>query len=214
MSVAVQSDSLSRGLTAIDFHNPANQNILLDPTAETSSQNGGDASSSDSRQVAGTATSSPPMPHHPEAFSSASTSASPSPVKSNQRKNWFSRQVTAVERPEAIAEPDLKTALKVGPQTSQDLTTEPRNQAPRRPIETTLKSLDEHTKGKAFNRHKRQVAFAAPYPDSGVVINEVPKGWREWLLPAGPLGFNSWQGWYMLLFHTIGATVISGGVNL
>ncbi|KDN52287.1 hypothetical protein K437DRAFT_26939 [Tilletiaria anomala UBC 951] len=120
---------------------------------------------------------------------------------------------SAVER----SRPDL--VLKEVPQPAQDIPHKPRNKAPRRAIEYTLKNADPHVRSNPFRRHARQLAFAAPYPDSGVVLSRADegesgtrRGWRAWKLP-GPLSFDTWQGWYLVLFHCIGATIISGAVN-
>ncbi len=107
----------------------------------------------------------------------------------------------------------LELALQKGPQQAQfDASTKPRSKAPRRSIELGLRQLKKD--GKADGKGKgRAVPFGAPYPDSGVVLEHGNRSWREWI-PPGPLSFGTWQGWYLLLFHAVGATIISGAANL
>lgn len=89
---------------------------------------------------------------------------------------------------------------------------EPRRSISKRPEEFDLRARDPHTgthfKSKGIHR---EVAFAAPYSKSGVVLRE-PAKWKHWMIP-GPLTLGHGQWWYLTVGQSFLAAVISGAAN-
>ncbi|PWN25567.1 hypothetical protein BDZ90DRAFT_234011 [Jaminaea rosea] len=91
---------------------------------------------------------------------------------------------------------------------------EPRRSIRRRPFESTLASHDPHLPHEKWYKRAeapRNLAFAAPYPSSGVVLTQ-PSRWRDWLIP-GPIALGRGQFWYLLIGQSLIAAVISGAIN-
>lgn len=74
----------------------------------------------------------------------------------------------------------------------------PRRGAPKRPEEYALKGAT--------------LAFGAPLPDGGCINPAKPSWWQMWRIP-GPLSLHTRQGWYFIIFHIIGAIIISAAAN-
>lgn len=86
---------------------------------------------------------------------------------------------------------------------------EPRRTIPKQRHEYELR--DKSTGWTAKTR-PRGVAFAAPYPRSGVVLS-TPSTWKDWLLP-GPLSLkDGLQFWYVFVAQSVVAAIISGAAN-
>lgn len=73
-----------------------------------------------------------------------------------------------------------------------------RRRVPRRPVEYTLRG--------------QHLSWGAPFPDSGCIAPTRPSWWQMWRVP-GPLSLRTRQGWYLLVFHAIGAVMISAAAN-
>lgn len=95
-----------------------------------------------------------------------------------------------------------------------DVLREPRRSIRRRPYEADLRSRDAHQPHEKWYKRAeapRSLAFAAPYPATGVVTRR-PSRWSEWLIP-GPIAFGRGQFWYLLIGQSLIAALISGAIN-
>lgn len=102
---------------------------------------------------------------------------------------------------------------KSGEAKQVDILREPRRSIGKRPEELDLRARDPH-KGKKWYKGepvRREVAFAAPYARTGIVLKQ-PSTWRDWIVP-GPLTFGHGQWWYLTLGQSFLAAVISGAIG-
>lgn len=103
----------------------------------------------------------------------------------------------------------IRRSMDAGP---VDPLREPRRSIGKRPSEFELAARDPHHGVKDWWKHKRRaVPFAAPYANSGVVL-DMPATLRDWIIP-GPLTFGHGQWWYLVVAQSIVPALISGAIN-
>lgn len=195
------------------------------PAAEAGPKTGAEASSA----APAAAISSPQLALSQPSTDRSADSGNAAPSNAHRRSVTISEYARGrrEERPGSSGEPNEKASaskrrstskrrsLSLGPrregETSADLLREPRRSIGKRPEEYSLAARDPHSSGASAKGIPRQVAFAAPYTRSGVVVTQ-PAPWKHFLVP-GPLTFGHGQWWYLTVGQSFLAAVISASIN-